>query len=101
MSSSAAMAVINCPAEQILGKGAKKSTARDVAIYLAGELSGESGVNLGKYFGNLCGAAVTGRYKHISVQIIPLTYLFRYRKPGPQDQVRDNRLCYKVLIEKG
>ena len=27
--------------------------------------------------------------------------LFRYRKPGPQGQVRDNRLCYKVLIEKG
>ena len=59
----------NCQAEQILRKGAKRNTARDVAIYLARELSGESGVNLGKYFGNICGAAVTVRYKHISEQI--------------------------------
>ena len=36
----------NCPAEQILRKGAKKNTARDVAIYLARELSGKSGVDL-------------------------------------------------------
>jgi len=27
--------------------------------------------------------------------------LFRHRKPGPQGQVRDNRLCYKVLAERG
>jgi hypothetical protein len=54
---------------QILRKGAKKNMARDVAIYLALELSGESGVDLGKYFGNICGAAVTGRYKQISEQI--------------------------------
>ena len=59
----------NCQADQILRKGAKKNTARDVAIYLARELSGESGVDLGKYFGNICGAAVTVRYKHISDQI--------------------------------
>jgi hypothetical protein len=50
--------------------GAKKNTARDVAIYLAWELSvKKSGVDLGRYFGNICGAAVTARYKHISVQI--------------------------------
>ena len=54
---------------QILRKGAKKNTARDVAIYLVRELSGESGVDLGKYFGNICGAAITGRYKQISEQI--------------------------------
>jgi hypothetical protein len=54
---------------QILRKGVKKNTARDVAIYLARELSGESGVDLGKYFGNICGAAVTGRYKQFSEQI--------------------------------
>jgi chromosomal replication initiation ATPase DnaA len=40
-----------------------------LAIYLARELSGESGVDLGKYFGNICGATVTVRYKHISEQI--------------------------------
>ena len=38
----------NCQAEQIHRKGAKKNKARDVAIYLAWELSGESGVDLGK-----------------------------------------------------
>jgi hypothetical protein len=37
-----------------------------MAIYLARKLSGESGVDLGKYFGNICGAAVTVQYKHIS-----------------------------------
>ena len=59
----------SCQAGQILRKGAKKNTARDVAIYLARDLSGESGVDLGKYFGNICGAAVTSRYKQISDQI--------------------------------
>jgi len=29
------------------------------------------------------------------------TCLFRYRKPGPLGQVRDNWLCHKVLIERG
>ena len=60
----------NCQAEQILRKGAKRNTVRDVAIYLARELSGESGVELGKYFGNICGAAVTVRHKHISELIM-------------------------------
>jgi hypothetical protein len=54
---------------QIQRKGAKKNTPREVAIYLTRKLSGESGVDLGKYFGNICGAAVTGRYKQISEQI--------------------------------
>jgi len=52
----------NCHAEQILRKGAKKNTARNAAIYLARKLSGKSGVDLGKYFGNICGAAVTVRH---------------------------------------
>ena len=60
----------NCEAEQILRKGAKKNTARDVAIYLARELSGLNSVDLGIYFGNICGAAITGRYNHTSGQII-------------------------------
>ena len=59
----------NCKADQILRKGAKKNMARDAAIYLARELSGESGVDIVKYFGNICGAALTVRYKHISEQI--------------------------------
>ena len=58
-----------CQAEQILRKGAKRNTARDVAIYLARELSGESGVDLGKYFGNISGAGITVRYNHLAKQI--------------------------------
>jgi hypothetical protein len=38
-------------------------------IHLARELSGQSGVDLVKYFGNICGVGVTARYKHISEQI--------------------------------
>ena len=60
----------NCEAGQILRKGAKKNTARDVAIYLARKLSGLNSVDLGIYFGNICGAAITGRYNHTSEQII-------------------------------
>jgi chromosomal replication initiation ATPase DnaA len=33
----------NCQVEQILRKGTKKNTARDVAIYLARDLSRENG----------------------------------------------------------
>ena len=40
-----------------------------MAIYLSRELRGERGVDSGKYFGNICAAAVTVRYKHISEQI--------------------------------
>jgi chromosomal replication initiation ATPase DnaA len=43
----------NWQAEQILRKGAKKNTVRDVAIHLDRELSGESGVDSGKDFGNI------------------------------------------------
>jgi chromosomal replication initiation ATPase DnaA len=59
---------LTSPILEILRKGTKKNTARDVAIYLARELSGESGVDLGKYFGNICGAVVTVRYKHIQIR---------------------------------
>jgi len=45
------------------------NTARDVVIYLARELTGESGVGLGKYFGSINGAAITVRYNHISERI--------------------------------
>jgi len=37
--------------DSILQKGRKKNVVRDVAIYLSRDLSGESDVDLGKYFG--------------------------------------------------
>jgi putative transposase len=59
----------SCDTWQILKKGSKKNTARDIAIYLARELTAESGVALGKYFGNISGAGVTVRYNHIVGEI--------------------------------
>lgn len=53
-----------CSRNKILSKGRKKNTARDMAIYLARDLTSESGVNLGAYFGNISGAGITLRYNH-------------------------------------
>ncbi len=43
--------------------------ARDVAIYLSRDLTGKSGVNLGKYFGNISGAGIRVRYNLLAKQI--------------------------------
>jgi len=59
----------DCGAESILRKGRKRNMARDVAIYLARELTGETGKRLGEHFGNISGAAVTGRCSYLSRQI--------------------------------
>ena len=56
-------------AEQILRKGARDNMARDIAIYLTGDSSVESGVDLGIYFGNISGDSITGRYNHTSEHI--------------------------------
>lgn len=55
--------------EQILTKGKKKNLARDVAIYLSRNLTSLSGNDLGLYFGNVSGAAITMRYKAVAEQI--------------------------------
>lgn len=52
--------------EQILAKGGKKNQAREMAIYLARDLSGLSGRELGEYFGGMSGAAITMRYRQFS-----------------------------------
>ena len=54
-----------CDAEWIVQKGRKRNTARDVAIYLSRELTGETGAHLGKYFGDISGAGITVRYNHV------------------------------------
>ncbi len=56
----------NCGMETILNKGRKRNVARDVAIYLARVLSGEKGIKIGEYFGNISGAAITTRYNYLS-----------------------------------
>ena len=60
---------MNCDRDLILQKGWKKNLLRDMAIYLARDLTGESGVELGRYFGNICGAGITLRYNHIAKEI--------------------------------
>ena len=59
----------DCNRELILKKGRKNNLARDLTIYLARELTGETGKSLGEYFGNISGAAITGRYNYISIQM--------------------------------
>jgi chromosomal replication initiation ATPase DnaA len=59
----------DCHTDLILQKGLKKNEVRDVAIYLSRDLTGESGVDLGKYFGNISGAGITVRYNHLAKQI--------------------------------
>lgn len=51
-----------CSEEQIRQKGRKKNQARDLAVYLARNLSGASCKSLGEFFGGVSGAAVTMRY---------------------------------------
>jgi len=49
----------DCGLETILRKGKKKNLARDLAIYLSREMTGESGIALGRYFGGISGAGIT------------------------------------------
>jgi 3-oxoadipate enol-lactonase len=58
-----------CTRELILRKGKKKNFARDVAIYLSREMTGESGVALGRYFG-ISGASITVRHGYIAGKIV-------------------------------
>lgn len=54
-----------CDARDILQKGRKRNSARDMAIYLARELTGATGAQLGAYFGKISGAGVTVRYSYV------------------------------------
>lgn len=58
-----------CTREAILRKGKKRNFARDVAIYLSREMTGESGVELGRHFG-LSGAGITVRHGFVSGDIV-------------------------------
>ena len=54
--------VFQCDSGQILKKGRKRNHARDVAIYLARDMTGLTTVRLGEFFGGVSGAAITRRY---------------------------------------
>ena len=55
--------------EQILEKGRKRNKAREAAIYLARDLSGAKGRELGTFFGGISGAAITMKYNKVSREV--------------------------------
>lgn len=59
-------AEFGCTRAEIVEKGRKRNLARDMAVYLARDLTGKSAQSLGAYFGAISGAGITMRYKHIS-----------------------------------
>ena len=48
-----------CKKEYILQKGRNRNIARGITIYLARDICGETGKNLGEYFGGVSGMAIT------------------------------------------
>jgi putative transposase len=63
-------AEFSCEPESIIRKGSKNNCARDVAIYLSREMTSDSGVELGQFFGGISGAGVTVRYNHIKKRLL-------------------------------
>jgi len=59
-------AEFGCDAVMIQQKGLKRNLARDVAIYIAREITGKSGIDLGRFFGGISGAGITIRCSQIS-----------------------------------
>jgi REP element-mobilizing transposase RayT len=59
----------DCEREIIIQKGLKRNDARDVAIFLSREMTGESGVALGRFFGGISGAGITVRYNYLQKKI--------------------------------
>jgi REP element-mobilizing transposase RayT len=55
---------MRCNEKQILQKGHKRNINREMAIFLARDLSGMSGKALGQYFGGISGSAITLNYNH-------------------------------------
>jgi chromosomal replication initiation ATPase DnaA len=57
-----------CDQEQIITKGRKNNKAREVAIYLARDMSGRTGKDLGLFFGGVSGALITMMYNRVAKQ---------------------------------
>jgi len=62
-------AEFDCERESILRKGEKRNLARDVSIYLCREMTGETGVALGRYFGGVTGAAIAMKHGQVANRI--------------------------------
>ena len=55
-----------CNQEQIITKGRKKNKAREVAIYIARDMTGITCKDLGEYFGGVSGALITMMHNRIA-----------------------------------
>ena len=82
-------AMFGVDTERILAKGKKRNLARDVAVYLSRNLTRLSGNELGRYFGNITGAAITMRCKTVAEQIQKDKELKR-RIDRLEDQILNN-----------
>ncbi len=56
----------HCSQERIIAKGRKKNKAREVALYIARDMSGMSCKDLGEYFGGVSGALITIMHNRIA-----------------------------------
>lgn len=60
---------VGCSEEQIREKGRKGNEAREIAIYLARDLTGSKCKDLGEFFGGISGAAITMIYNQVTSKI--------------------------------
>jgi len=58
-----------CSKEKIREKGRKNNKSREIAIYLARDLSGATCSELGDFFGGVSGAAITVRYNKVAEEM--------------------------------
>lgn len=58
-----------CSKEKIREKGRKNNKSREIAIYLARDLSGATCSELGDFFGGVSGAAITVRYNEVAEEV--------------------------------
>lgn len=75
-----------CGIESILQKGKKRNLARDVAIYLCRQLTGETGVALGRRF-DISGAGIAARHDRIAKKL----------EADRKLKGRDDRIRRKIL----
>ncbi|MBW7897771.1 Chromosomal replication initiator protein DnaA [Candidatus Brocadiaceae bacterium B188] len=59
-----------CSEDQVKIKGRKSNKVRAIAMYLARDLSGVSGKELGIFFGGISGAAITMKYNQINAELM-------------------------------
>jgi len=75
-----------CGIESILRKGKKRNLARDVAIYLCKEMTGETSVVLGRRF-DIFGAGIAARHDQIAKKLETDRKLKRW-----EDRIRRKKL---------